>query len=162
MTAVFPSRKFITNAGSKNMAVNGSVTPVVFGYSPPAGSLFTVDELILNATGTGTISQPLTEFWDFTALPNGISIEFMINGVMVSESGIIKNNFDLIQYVGAEFLGKIIGTRNIVRGGFHFTPQFTLNGSLGDYFRVIVNDNLTVGGKIEQLTISMRGVIIAL
>jgi hypothetical protein len=162
MTAVFPSRKFITNAGSKNMAVDGSVTPVVFSYAPPPATLFTVGELILNATGTGTIAQPLTEFWNFAALANGLSIEFMINGVMVSESGIIKNNFDMIQYVGAEFLGKVLGTRNVVRGGFDFIPHFTLNGDRGDYFRVIVNDNLAFGGHIEQMTISMRGSFIAL
>jgi len=163
MTAIFPSRKFITNAaGSKNMAVNGSVTPVVFEYAPPANSLFNVGELIFNATGTGTISQPLTEFWDFPSLTNGLSVQFKINGFIVSETGIIKTNFDMIQYVGAEFLGKNMGTRNIVRGGFNFLPDFTLNGNMGDYFRVIVNDNLTVGGKIEQMTISIHGSFIAL
>lgn len=162
MTAIFPARRFLTNAGSSNMNVNGSVTPVIFEYAPPVSTLFTASEIVLNATGTGTISQPLTEFWNFPALTNGLSIEFRINNITVTQAGIIKTNYDMIQYIGADFLGKIMGTRNIVRGGFHFTPQFTLNGDFGDYFRITVNDDLSTGGHIEALTIALRGSIVIL
>jgi hypothetical protein len=162
MTAIYPARRFVRNAGNPNMNVNGSVTPVVFEYAPPAATLFTSAEIILNATGTGTIAQPLTEFWNFPALTNGISISFKINNVTINDGGIIKTNFDLIQFIGAEFLGKIMGTRNVVRGGFHFIPSFTLNGDFGDYFRITVNDDLTNGGHIEALTVSLRGSIVAL
>jgi hypothetical protein len=162
MTAIYPARRFLMNGGSANMNVNGSVTPVSFQYTPPAATLFTVNEIILNATGTGTIAQPLTEFWSFPALTNGISIEFRINGVTVSQPNLIKNNFNLIEFIGAEFLGKTIGSKNMVRGGFHFVPSFTLNGDLGDYFRMTINDDLTNGGHIEALTVSLRGSIVAL
>lgn len=162
MTAIYPARRFLMNGSSANMKVNGSVTPVEFTYAPPVSTLFTVHEIILNATGTGNITQPLTEFWNFPALTNGIETTLSINGVVIDQPGLIKSNFDLIQFIGSEFLGKTMGTRNIMRGGFPFMPTFTLNGSNGDYFTMIINDDLTFGGHIEAMTVALRGSIVAL
>lgn len=157
MTAIFPSRRFLTNAAlSTNLAVNGSVTPVPFTIQPATGSLFTIYQLILNAYGTGNITLP-TDFWNFAPLTNGLSSEIRMNGVTAVAVGIIKNNFDLIQYLGGEFLGKQLGSNNIIRGQFDINPPLTLNGNRGDYFRIIVNDDLTVGGHIGQLNIALRG-----
>lgn len=162
MTAIFPSRRFLTNAAlSTNMAVDGSVTPVPFTIQPSTGTLFTVYQLIFNAYGTGNISLP-TDFWNFPALTNGFSSEIRMNGISATAVGIIKNNFDLIQYLGGDFLGKTIGSNNIVRGQFDMNPPLTLNGSRGDYFRITVNDNLTVGGHIGQMNIALRGSTITL
>jgi hypothetical protein len=141
------------------MAVNGSVTPVVFTMPLSANELFSCDELILQMTGTGTISLP-TEFWDFAALTNGLTTELKLGATTQTATGIIKTNFDLIQFIGADFLGKIIGTRNVVRGIVNFKTPVTFNSNRGDFYRITVSDNLTTGGKIENMTISMRGTMV--
>lgn len=157
MASIFPSRRFVTNASlSTNLVVDGSVTPVPYTIAPTSGTLFTVYQLIFNAYGTGNIAQP-TEFWNFPALPNGISNQIQLNGILATAPAIIKTNFDLIQYLGGEFLGKSIGANNIIRGQFDMNPPLTLNGNRGDYFRIIVNDDLTVGGHIGQMNIALRG-----
>lgn len=161
MASSFPARRFVVNGTSPNMVVNGSVTPVQFTIQPAAGQIFSANELIFNATGTGTINQPF-DFWTLPALTNGISSEIRLNGVTVTQPGLIKNNFDLIQFVGADFVGKIIGVRNVVRGQFNITPPMNLDGNRGDYFRLTVNDNLTTSGVIEMLTVALRGSTIIL
>lgn len=144
------------------MAVNGSVTPVQFSIQPLTGQIFSANELVFNATGTGTINQPISDFWNFPALAIGISSEIRLNNVVVTQTGLIKNNFDLIQFVGADFVGKIIGTRNVVRGQFNIIPPMNLDGNRGDYFRITINDDLTQLGSIEMLTVALRGSIIIL
>jgi len=160
MATVFPVRRFLTNAGSMNMAVNGSVTPVAFNMTVAANELFSVDELILCMTGTGTIAQPLTEFWDFPLLTNGISTDLKLGTTTQTLTGILKTNFDLIQFIGADFLGKVIGTRNVVRGVIEFKTPLTFNGARGDFYRITIRDNLTNGGKIENMTICLRGTMV--
>lgn len=162
MASIFPSRRFLVNGTSENMGVNGSVTPVQFTLQPTAGQVFSANELIFNATGTGNITQTLTEFWNFPILTNGISSEIKLNNVTVTQTALIRNNFDLVQFVGADFVGKIIGVRNIVRGQFNLIPPMNLDGNRGDYFRLTINDNLTQGGAIEMLTVALRGSIIIL
>lgn len=162
MASSFPARRFVLNGTSPNMVVNGSATPVQFTIQPVAGQIFSANELIFNATGTGTINQPLTDFWTLPILPNGISSEIRLNGVTVTQTGLIRNNFDLIQFVGADFVGKIIGVRNVVRGQFNIIPPMNLDGNRGDYFRLTINDNLTTGGVIEMLTVALRGSTIIL
>lgn len=161
MASIFPSRRFLLNGSSSNMVVNGSVTPVQFTMTPPAGTIFAAYELVLNAVGTGNINQP-TDFWSFAALTNGISSEIRMNNQVVTQSGLIKNNFDLIQFIGAEFLGRLIGTRSVVRGQFNLTPPLNFNGNRGDYFRLTINDNMTTSGAIDFFTVALRGSLITL
>jgi len=157
MTSIFPARRFLVNGSSSNLAVNGSVTPVEFILQPAAGSLFACYQLIFAAHGTGNINDP-AQFWTFPALTIGISSEIKMNGTTVQAVGIIKTNFDLIQYIGSDFLGKTLGAHNLVRGEFSIDPQLTLNGNRGDYFKIIINDNLTQNaGAIVNMTISLRG-----
>lgn len=161
MANIFPARPYCLNGSSRNMVVDGSVTPVAFTIAPAAGTVLNMDELILNAVGTGTISLP-TEFWSFAGLTNGIGSEMRINGVTITQAGLIKNNFDLFQFIGADFVGKTLGSRNIVRGGFNISPPFSLNGNRGDYFKLTINDNLTTAGVIENFNVSLRGNVIIL
>jgi len=163
MAGLFPGREFLLNGTSKNMVVNGSLTPVEFKYQPAPGTIFTAYGTIFNATGTGTISNPM-EFWDFPALPNGIKLIMKLNGVEKDFGPIIKNNFHLIEYIGAEFLGKIIGTNNVVRGESKFQPALSFNGNLGDWIKIVIQDNLIVPASphIQNMTVSIRGSLITL
>ena len=163
MATIFPGREFLTNGLSKNMVVNGSGTPVEFKFQPPPGTIFTAYGTIFNATGTGTISSP-DEFWDFPALPNGIRLMMKLNGVEKDFGPIIKSNFHLIEYIGAEFLGKIIGVNNIVRGETKFQPTLSFNGNQGDWIKLVIQDNLAVPAlpHIKAMTVSLRGSYITL
>lgn len=156
MSNVFAVRNFLLNAGSPNMVVNGSVTPVVFTMSIASGKIFSADELILTMSGSGNINDP-AQFWTFAALTNGISTEQSLGGISLTQTGIIKSNIDLISFVGADFIGKTLGTHNIVRGTIQFKTPISFNGTRGDYFRITIRDNLTSGGVIETMNICLRG-----
>lgn len=162
MSTIFPARKFVTNAAlSTNLVTNGSVTPVPYTVAPSAGSLFAIYEVIFEAYGTGNLTN-ITGFWNFAALTIGITSEIKLNSVTSTELLTIKNNFDLIEYLGADFLGKTIGNSNIVRGQFTLDPPLTLNGKRGDYFKLIVNDNLTTGGGLGEMVVALKGSVITL
>jgi len=159
MATVFPVRRFLTNAGSANLAVNGSVTPVTFGVSFAANELYSADELILTMCGTGNINDPL-QFWSFAALANGFNTDLKLGSTTQSLTGIIKTNFDLISFIGADFLGKVMGTNNIVRGVITFKTPVSFNGARGDFYRFTVRDNLLTGAAISQMTLSFRGTMV--
>lgn len=163
MTAINIARRFLVNSTpSDNMAVDGSVTPVDFIYSPPPGTIYTVFEISLTATGTGNFDQALTKFWSFPALTNGISIKTRVKGIEILQPSIIKSNFDMIEYLKANFREKAFGSKNIVTGGFAFPATFTLNSEYGDFFSMTISDNLTTSGAIEAFTVSLFGSLITL
>jgi hypothetical protein len=159
MATVLPVRRFLSNAGSVNLAVNGSVTPVPFTMSVASNELFSVDELIFQMTGTGTINS-VTDFWNFPALTNGISTDLILGAATQSLTGIIKSNFDMIQFLGADVLTKLIGSYNVVRGVISFKTPISFNGARGDLYRVIIRDNMLTGGAITQFTVCMRGTMV--
>ncbi len=159
MTHVFPARKFLMNAGSSNMVVNGSVTPVVFSYAPVAGEVFSLDELILSISGSGNINDP-AQFWNFAALTNGFNADLKLGLYTNSQTGLIKTNIEMIHFIGADFIGKTMGAHNIVRGSIPFKVPITLNGTRGDYYHFTVMDNLTTGSSLETFTIGLRGTMV--
>lgn len=159
MATVFPVRRFLLNGSAINMAVNGSVTPAAYTMPLVANEIFSVDELILTMAGTGTISQT-TDFWDFAGLTNGLNTDLKLGATTLTTVGAIKSNLDLIQLIGADFVGKVLGTRNVVRGVITFKTPVTFNGTRGDFYRITVRDNLTTGGRLENFTVCMRGTMV--
>lgn len=158
MTTLIPTRRFLFNGVNRSFNVSGTLAvPVDFTYTPPAGQIFMAVDSQMSLIGNGTISQPITDFWTFTALTNGIQTEVQLNGVLYTSPNLIKTNADLITLFGIDFLGKVIGTRNIADGTNKFYPNLTLVGDRGDFFRLRIRDNLST---IEQATFSIRGAMI--
>lgn len=79
----------LLNGGSNNMAVNGSVTPVTFSYTPLAGfDLEAVRTMLYIESQTAFGSD---EFGDVVALTNGVQINAAGFGVTNW-----KNNVDVV------------------------------------------------------------------
>lgn len=83
-------RNFL-NSSSKDMNVNGSVTPVSFSYSPESGvSAITGMTILFKDDG----STSFDKFGAITALTNGITINTNISST-ISTITTIKDNADL-------------------------------------------------------------------
>lgn len=140
---ISPSLK---NAGSADVNVDGSGTPVTFSYSPPAPNAASIARLIMYLETAGAMDSIL--FGDLTALTNGIDIQITDNGTTdVIETW--KTNKDILQDM-YDFgsAGVLFGKTNRVATG-RWTYARATGGSRGLYvpkggsFEAVVNDNLT-------------------
>ena len=61
-----------SGGGSRNMAVNGSVTPQAFTFGAPSGEVLRVASLVITVQMTG--DPDMSKFGSLSALTNGISI----------------------------------------------------------------------------------------
>lgn len=132
--------------GAYNMAVNGSVTPVMFKIAPAAGQIVRIARLITSirasaafrAGGWGSQTAPLT---------NGIDIIWKKNGVLIPLTrDRVKSHYDLSSFSfdtayhdwgqGDQFM--------VNRFTFKKAGQYLrLIGDDGDELQYIMNDNLT-------------------
>lgn len=79
----------LLNGGSNNMAVNGSITPVTFSYTSPAGFNFEAVRMMLYIEAQTAFSPD--EFGDIATLANGVQINAAGSGVTNW-----KNNVDVV------------------------------------------------------------------
>ena len=145
---------YLLNGGSEDQAVNGSVTPVRFSYSPPTGYELICARIVFYMEGTTAFDSNL--FGDITALTNGWAIE--MNGV---EAMSAKTNRDLGTYMydmkGDEIYGKV--NRTII-GRFSFN-KFTdgadgITIRDGESFITVVRDDLS---SLTYLEAKIMGVL---
>lgn len=134
---------FLLNAGSPTLAVNGSVTPVVFEYAPGPGEIYYIDRLNLIMSASGNLQGSEDFFTQNNPLTNGILFERQRDG-LTALSVVIKTNFEILSRVGGGFQEKILGNDSIlVAETFTNDDDVVLDGNKGDWFRVTVRDNLT-------------------
>jgi hypothetical protein len=136
----------IKSAGSANLAVNGSVTPVVFEYNPPNNYDIEVNSLSLLfedvtafAFGNNFVRSGLT------TLANGLVLSCKAGDVVVDPWQTMKRTRDIVE-ICTDF-EIVAGTVNFMRARIHLPSSLRLfrNGTFAqqDYLRVTVNDNLT-------------------
>ena len=146
--------EYLTNGGSEDQTVDGSVTPVTFSSTVvPVGKVFIAQRVIIYMEGATDFSS--NKFGDLTALTNGWTLA--INGV---EAMSAKTNRELVSYMfdahGSEIFGKVKRTF-IARFSFN---KFT-NGADGITIRegetldTIVKDDLT---GLTYLEVRVQGV----
>ena len=147
--------KYLTNAGSKEQNVNGSVTAIDFTTDIiPDGKILLATRLLLYMEDSSAFASDL--FGGIAALTNGW--ELVLNGTVIAN---IKDNhtmatlmFDL---TGDAIFGKVNQT---MVGRFTFS-KFT-DGAMGitvrsgETFTARVNDDLT---GLDYLNIMVQGVI---
>lgn len=135
----------LLNGSTKNMNVNGSVTPVYYTFAPSAGQIVYLDGLTVGFVDSGTPS--LNKFGDLAALTNGVTIQKKVNGTSYDIAN-IKDNSDLIGIfynqkgmpsAGAAF----VNDSDSYFGYLKFPFPITLYGDSSDYIRIKINDNLT-------------------
>ncbi len=133
----------LENAGSKDMAVDGSVTTQYFTHSVAAGEVVYISGITFLIHDAGNNS--LTTFGTLPALTNGVKVEMSIGGTN-REVANIKDNADIIlKFTGA------FGTQG--NGGFAPDDAFwgkmdldrsvTLTGDDGDFIRIAIQDDLS-------------------
>lgn len=132
---------YLLNAASEDQTVDGSIVPVEFSYTPPAGFNFICARIVFYMEGATAFDSNL--FGNQTALTNGWTIE--MNGVETMAS---KTNRDLGTYMydikGDEIYGK---TNRTIIARFSFN-EFTdgadgITIRDGQSFKTIVKDDLT-------------------
>lgn len=166
---VVPILDSFKNAGSKSMAVNGSVTPVVFSYSPSATHVHAITELTVVLKDEGTTA--LTNFGALAALTNGIKIEVVQNSNS-STIATIKDNADLASRFTFSQFGNgavlsILGistaqgfgnSTNVFIGSLQFPEPIVLDATFSDMVKITVQDNLSA---VDVLQMGFHAVVLA-
>lgn len=142
----------LKNGASDAMNVNGSVTPVVFSYSPPEGYNFECTRVVFFMEGATAFSSE--KFGDLPVLTNGW--ELSVNGTVIMN---VKDNSHLVTKLdeakGLPVLGK--ETRTML-GRLDFAVLTDNRAGLmcknGNAIAVNVNDNLS---GLSVLTVSVEG-----
>ena len=135
--------------GGENMLINGSVTPVVFSYSPPTGETVAMQELLIVFTADD-FSFDGASFGPNAILTNGIKLEVSIDSV-VTEIFNIKQNEDYIRIPGRIPLVNNTGPKDLLGVSFQFGGLIKLVEADGDYIAITIRDNLT-SVKYKYLT----------
>lgn len=147
-----PFSKTLLNGTAFNMNVNGSGANVNFSFSPLVSEVFYIDSLSMFLSDGST--PRYNEFGDIAALTNGIDIIYRRNSVNYLLAN-IRNNFQLAFFFNSISLPNSIGffdNADMFFGTKELRTPLLLNGSTGDYFRIIVKDNLTA---IDSMTSSI-------
>lgn len=138
---------YAMNGASSNMAVNGSVTPVVFLITPDTLKDRFIGSARFNANGNGI------KFGQFlsinTNLTNGILVEVKSDDI-VKTFLVIKSTDDmkhLFSFPAESFILHIQSGRDDVTAEFNFSAPFPLRKigtfATDDYLKVTVRDNLS-------------------
>ena len=127
-----------------NMNVDGSVTPVAFRLTPPAGEVWQITRIIpymLDAT-----SMDDGKFGGMTALPNGTLLRSARNGA-ITTAAVWQTNGDMAgDMFDLNYSEKAPAGSYGLRGRWTFTNLaviIELVGNDGDYAELLVEDDLT-------------------
>jgi len=152
-----PSRIFATIikaviGGGQTLAVDGSVTPVVFEYNPAAG--FDVEVTALSLLFEDTTAFLFGNKFILTGLntlANGLLLEVKAGGEAAVTWQNMKRTRDLVE-ISSDF-NIVTGTTNHFRAKIHLPRPIRLAraGTFGtaDFIRLTVRDNLTTFDAAE-------------
>jgi len=136
----------LKNGSSSNLAVNGSVTPVAFVYSPPASRDIRIDDICVMAETTNALSFG-NKFIDTTiaTLTNGLLFEIKANDEAYTWAT-LKRTRDFVELTKQDGMDLITGTPNFARFCLWLPANLVLakDGTFAsaDYLRVTVRDDL--------------------
>lgn len=134
----------LIDGGTTEMAVNGSVTPVEYKATVPAGQIWYLSKLNIIISDNGT-SDP-TDFGSLSSLTNGLLVENKLNGTRYQKTN-MKTNINIVKAFGdAQFAGKgsgFLNDANLYEGLWFHKPFEKMIGDDGDELIVTVRDDLT-------------------
>ena len=147
--------KFLRNGGSKAMAVNGSVTPVVFSSGPPASKKWFVYELQVLISDLKVDSR--LKFGDINGgAPNGVLCESFLSST-AREIFNLNDNSDTAVTFDYEFSSKsdsaLANEDALFVGNLKFQNVIVLDGDNSDVIRTTVRDNLS---GLDQLRMTIK------
>jgi len=146
-------------SGNTNMAVDGSVTPVVFKIKPAAGAMYNIYRLIISIRDTGSFDSGGWGNSGGSPLTNGIQGTLFYDPVEVPLTAPIMSHVDLAS-VSYDVTHHNFGQGDeFVLFRYTFTKSgntILLNGDKGDELRFYIQDDLTY---LVQQRIHVQGII---
>lgn len=151
-----PIERFLLNGSTKDMAVNGSVTPVLYSAAPTGSDIWIIKSMSLFIFASGTVDPK--EFGDIAALTQGFLLSCQSAGVgynifNLQDNIDISNVFSDQNFTPARGSGWLNNV-DLVRAVLKFPAPITLRAANGDFIRATVRDNLT---GIDELRMSVSG-----
>jgi len=132
-------RGFVTNAGSKDMNVDGSGVPVVFTFDADPSVDFRISELRI-VISASELKFEGNKFGDAGELPNGILLEVTSSGDTVELSNVQKNE-EFLLFPSPTILLDTAGSQDILT--IIFPLGIILEAGSGDNVKVTIRDNCT-------------------
>lgn len=145
--------KFVENAGSKDLNVDGSVTPVIFLAVPDTGKKLFVHTISLVLEDA---SINFIKFGGIPALTNGVDIKLKEGGLAEVSVGNFKKNSDFYVF-GNDIVLESASTdvlRVLAEIKTNSGTTFQLADANSEFFKIIVNDDLT---SINRFNMLIRG-----
>jgi hypothetical protein len=137
------------NVVTTKLNVNGSLaSPVIFKIKPPNGTLnliWQLTRLLINITDN--LSMDDGKFGGIAALANGVNLRIIKGDNSIQDIANWKTNGDIaLDMFDAPYTNKAPAGEYGLRGRWTFTKAefiVELEGSEGDYFELLVQDDLT-------------------
>jgi hypothetical protein len=144
---------YLRNGSSRNMNINGSITPVVFTYTVPANETWYAEGLRVFMSDSGTMA--IGEFGSLgSVLTNGLLIEFVISSTSYQYANIKTNEELAISFI--EGFASVDGSSGFLNTNKLFMSCGTLDPFIrlnaGDQVKVTVQDNLS---GLDQLFMAL-------
>ena len=148
------ARKFLLDGSNFNLAVDGSVTPVVFQIDIQPTELFLIDNIELTLTDKGNVN----DLEDFMVITGGLTNGLLTDATLANPSPAVtvRTNYGLLNRMGTGSSLSQIGQDSVFSGRLHFNAPVIVDGSQGHNIRVTVRDDLT---GLLLSTVAVSGVV---
>jgi len=144
-----------------NFIGNYSVTPERGVIRPLVGTRMEIHTLDITILDTGTFNPG--DYGNIVGgLANGINVELLVNGVVISfPDKTIQTNAELFAVSESRDIVQFAGSDRGLYARFMYDAPFILNGDSGDEFRMFLNDDFT-GLTRHEFIVTGLGTSIAL
>lgn len=148
--------------GNSNMAVDGSVTPVVFDIDFQGFSSIEIVKVNIYIEGGGNVTS-YEDFLTIPALINGILPELKQSDKTFQFTSLKRNaellsSFRVNQVLRKRNTEAGIGSNNSFIGSFETSGKgAVLTSALGDYYRFTINDDLS---DLNEMHVTVEGNVI--
>jgi len=142
---IIPTMQFLLDTANKSMDVDGSVTPVVFSFSPASTEVWIVHKIRITMS-TSSI-KGVTDFGVLSTLANGLLFEWDINSAATQILNVTTNT-ELLACFGNEFNDGATGNNMAAENGAIYVAQLDFSEDPRrltdlDEIRATVRDDLT-------------------
>lgn len=141
--SVYATLSFL-NGTSSNLAVNGSVTPVVFTAQPQPTQIVFLESIQMLIADDKAFS--INGFGGIPALTNGVLIEYQSKGILYNLKTLF-NNADIFSFFTANppFIDRTIlgASDSFYAGDWEIQHRIVIDPAFNDFVRITVRDNLS-------------------
>lgn len=147
----------VVKLGKWNMNVNGSITPVIYNISPPAGVQWDINRIIIGILDDTAMDD--SKFGGISSLTNGLVFRikdgYYKNLFVVNDNGGFRERSFDAQYLDKAPAGYYgFGCRKTFNGQDKSGVTLRIDGDDGDELQIIIQDDLT---NLNKLTCVAQG-----